>query len=56
MTVIVVKMGTMVREMGMVPLEIEDKVEEISEVHSMVEVEDGVGSIIKVQMLDDEEW
>ena len=37
-------MGIMVREMGIVPLEVEGKVEEISEVHSMVEVEDVVGS------------
>ena len=50
----VVKMETMVREMGMVLLEIEGKVEEISEVHSMVEVEDKVCSI-KVQMSDTQE-
>ena len=42
-----VKMEMMVREMGTVPLEIEGKVEEISEVHSMVQVEDEVG-LIKV--------
>ena len=47
-------MGTMVREMGMAPLETEGKVGEISEVHSMVEVEDEVDSI-KVQMLDIQE-
>ena len=52
--VIVVKVGTMVREMELAPLEIEGKVEEISEVHSMVEVEDEVDSI-KVQMLDIQE-
>ena len=44
-------METMVREMGMVLLEIKGKTEEILEVHSVVEVEDEVGSI-KVQMLD----
>ena len=49
--VIVFKVETMVRQMGIVPIEIEDKVEEISEVPSMVEVEDEVGSI-KVQMSD----
>ena len=49
--VMVVKMGILVREMGMVLLEIEGKAEEILEVHSVVEVEDEVGSI-KVQMLD----
>ena len=52
--VIVVKVETMVREMGMVPLEIEGKVEEISEVHSVVEVQDEVG-LIKVQMSDAQE-
>ena len=36
-------MGLMVREMGMVLLEIEGKAEEILEVHSMVKVEDKVG-------------
>ena len=51
---IIVKMETMVREMGMVLLRIEDKVEEISEIHSMVEVEDKVG-LIKVQMSDAQE-
>ena len=47
----VVKMETMVRAMGIVLLEIEGKAEEILEVHSMVEVEDEVGST-KVQMSD----
>ena len=50
----VVKMGIMVREMGMVLSEIEGKAKEILEVHSMVEVEDKVGST-KVQMLDAQE-
>ena len=54
MIVLVVKMGIMDREMGMVLLEIEDKVKEILEVHSMVEVEDEVG-LTKVQMLDTQE-
>ena len=54
MIVMVVKMGIMVREMGMVLLEIEGKAKEILEVHSVVEVEDEVGSI-KVQMLDAQE-
>ena len=40
-------MGIMVREMAMVPLEIEDKAEEILEVPCMVKVEDTVG-LIKV--------
>ena len=40
--------------MRMVLLEIKDKAEEILEVHSMVEVENEVGSI-KVQMLDTQE-
>ena len=44
-------MGVVVREMGMVLLEIEGKAEEILEVHSMVKVEDEVG-LIKIQMLD----
>ena len=44
-------MGIMVREMGVVPLEIEDNAEEILEVHSMVKVEDEVG-LIEGQMLD----
>ena len=44
-------MIVMVVEMGMVLSEIEGKAEEILEVHSIVEVEDVVGSI-KVQMLD----
>ena len=47
-------MGIMVREMGMVLLEIEGKAEEILEVHSVVKVEDEVGSI-KAQMLDAQE-
>ena len=51
---LVAQMGLMVREMGMVLLEIEGKAEEISEVHSMVKVEDEVG-LIKVQMLDVQE-
>ena len=46
-----VKMEIMVREMGMVLLEIEGKAKETLEVHSIVEVEDEVGSI-KAQMLD----
>ena len=54
MIILVAKMGLMVREMGMVLLEIEGKVEEILEVHPMVEVEDEVGST-KVQMLDTQE-
>ena len=54
MIVFVVKMGIMVREMRMVLLEIEDKAKEILEVHSMVEVEDEVGST-KVQMSDTQE-
>ena len=44
-------MGIMVREMGIVPLEIEGKAEEILEVHSVVKVVDEVG-LIKAQMLD----
>ena len=47
-------MGLMVREKGMVLLEIEGKAEEILEVHPMVKVEDKVG-LIKVQMLDAQE-
>ena len=47
-------MGIMVREMGTVLLEIEDKAEEILDVHSMLEVEDETGSI-KVQMFDAQE-
>ena len=47
-------MGIMVREMGLVHLEIEDKAKEILEVHSMVEVEDKV-DLIRVQMLDAQE-
>ena len=53
--VMVTKMGiVMVREMGMVLLGIEDKAEEILEVHSMEKVEDMEGST-KVQMLDTQE-
>ena len=52
--ILVAKMGIMVREMGVVPLEIEGKVEEILEVHSMVKVEDEVDSI-KAQILDAKE-
>ena len=44
-------MGIMVREMGMVPLEIEGKAKEILEAHSMVKVEDEL-DLIKAQMLD----
>ena len=40
--------------MEMVPLEIEGKAEEISEVHSMVKVEDEVG-LKKARMLDAQE-
>ena len=47
MIVLVIKMGIMVREVGMVLLEIEGKAKEILEVHSVVEVEDEV-SLIKV--------
>ena len=47
-------MGIMVREMGVVPLEIDGKAEVILEVHSMVKVEDEVG-LIKAQMLDAQE-
>ena len=54
MIILVAKMGIMVREMGVVPLEIEGKAEEILEVHSMVKVEDEVDSI-KVKMLDAKE-
>ena len=50
MIILVAKMGLLVSEMGMVLLEIEDKAEEILEVHPMVKVEDEVG-LIKVQML-----
>ena len=55
MTVMVVKMGVMVREMGMVFLEIEDKAEEVLEVTCVVKVEEEVG-LTKVQMLDTQEW
>ena len=51
MIVMVVKMGVMVREMGIVLLEIEDKAEEILEVTFMVKVEDEV-CLTKFQMLD----
>ena len=54
MVVMIVKMGIMVREMGMVFSEIEDKAMEILEVHSMVKVEDEIG-LIKAQMLDAQE-
>ena len=47
-------METVVREMGMVLLEIEGKAKEILEVHSVVEVEDEVG-LIKVQVSDTQE-
>ena len=50
MIISVAKMGIMVREMGMVLLEIEGKAKEILEVHSMVKVGDKVDST-KVQML-----
>ena len=50
----IVKVETLVREMGIVLLEIGGKVEEILEVHSIVEVEDEVG-LIKVQMQDAQE-
>ena len=55
MIILVAKMGLMVKEMGMVLLEIEGKAREILEVHSMVKVEDKVG-LTKVQMLDTKEW
>ena len=54
MIILVAKMELMVREMGMVLLEIEGKAKEISEVHSMVKVEDEVG-LTKLQMLDAQE-
>ena len=47
--VMVVKMGIMVREMAVAPLEIKDKAEEILEVPCVVKVEDMVG-LIKVQI------
>ena len=47
-------MGIMVREIGVVPLEIEVKAEKILEVHSVVKVEDEVG-LIKTKMLDAQE-
>ena len=40
MIILVAKMGLMVREMGMVLLEIEGKAKEILEVHPMVKVKD----------------
>ena len=55
MIVMLVKMGVVVREMGMVILGIEDKAKEILEVLCMVKVEDEV-DLIKVQMLDAQEW
>ena len=54
MIILVAKIGIMVREKGVVPLEIEGKAKEILEVHSMVKVEDKVG-LIKAQMLDAQE-
>ena len=53
-TVMVVKMGMIVREMAMVPLGIEDKAKEILEAHSVVKVEDEE-DLIKVQILDAQE-
>ena len=50
-TVMVIKMGIVVREMAMVCLGIEDKAKEILEAHSVVKVEDEV-DLIKVQILD----
>ena len=50
MIVLVFKMGIIVREMGMVLSEIEDKAKEFSEVPSIVEVEDAVG-LTEVQTL-----
>ena len=54
MIILVAKMGLMVREMGMILLEIEGKTEKILEVHYVVKVEDEVGSTL-VQMLDTQE-
>ena len=54
MILMVVKMETMVREMGMVLLKIEGKAKEILEVHYIVKVEDEVG-LTKVQMSDTQE-
>ena len=54
MIVMVVKMGVLVREMGMVLLEIEDRAEKILEVHCMVRVKDEVGST-KIQMFNGQE-
>ena len=45
--ILVAKIGIMIREMGVVPLEIEGKAKEILEVHSVVKVEDEV-DLIKV--------
>ena len=53
-TVMVVKMGIIVREMAMVPLGIEDKAKKTLEAHSIVKVEDKV-DLIKVQILDAQE-
>ena len=50
MIVLVFKMGIIVREMGMVLSEIEDKAKEFSEVPSTVEVVDEV-SLTEVQTL-----
>ena len=54
MIILVAKMGIIAREMGMVLFRIEDNAMEISIVHSMVKVEDEVGSI-KPWMLDAQE-
>ena len=48
-------MGVMVREMGMVLLEIEKKAKKILEVYYVVKVEEQVG-LTKVQMLDAQKW
>ena len=53
-TLIVVKVGIMVREMVMEIFEAEDKVEVILEALCKVKVEEEVG-LIKVQMLDAQE-
>ena len=52
--VMVVSVGIIAKEVGMVFLETEDKVKEILEVTCMVKVEDEVGST-KVQVLDAQE-
>ena len=52
--VMMVKMGTIVREVIMGILEIEDKVEELSEVIWEVEVKEEV-DLTKVQMLEGQE-